>query len=74
MISRTRSPSSFGWFAAFKAQLSKAAATTQGSGWGVLAHEPLSGRLIVEQVCDHQGNVGQGATPTLVFDAWEHGF
>ncbi|MBD0418332.1 superoxide dismutase [Streptomyces sp. TRM S81-3] len=65
---------SFGSFAAFKAQLSKAAATTQGSGWGVLAYEPLSGRLIVEQVYDHQGNVGQGATPILVFDAWEHAF
>lgn len=37
---------SFGSYRQFKAQLSKAAATTQGSGWGVLAHEPLSGRLI----------------------------
>ena len=34
---------SFGSFAGFKAQLTKASATTQGSGWGVLAHEPLSG-------------------------------
>ncbi len=49
-------------------------ATTQGSGWGVLAYEPLSGHLIVEQVYDHQGNVGQGSTPILVFDAWEHAF
>ncbi|MFR9796230.1 superoxide dismutase [Streptomyces sp. MS06] len=65
---------SFGSFAAFRAQLSLAAAGTQGSGWGVLAHEPLSGRLIVEQVYDHQGNVGQGSTPLLVFDAWEHAF
>ncbi|MGY3336346.1 superoxide dismutase [Streptomyces filamentosus] len=51
---------SFGSFSKFKAQLTKAAATTQGSGWGVLAYEPISGRLIVEQVYDHQGNVGQG--------------
>ena len=35
---------------------------------------PLSQRLIVEQVYDHQGNVGQGSTPVLVFDAWEHAF
>ena len=35
---------------------------------------PLSGRLIVEQVYDHQGDVGQGSTPILVFDAWEHAF
>ena len=65
---------SFGSFARFKAQLSKAAATTQGSGWGVLAYEPVSGRLIVEQVYDHQSNVGQGSVPILVFDAWEHAF
>ncbi len=45
---------SFGSFANFKAQLTKASATTQGSGWGVLAYEPLSGHLIVEQVYDHQ--------------------
>ena len=65
---------SFGSFAGFKAQLTKASATTQGSGWGVLAYEPLSGRLVVEQVYDHQGNVGQGSVPILVFDAWEHAF
>ncbi|WP_461010435.1 superoxide dismutase [Streptomyces capparidis] len=64
----------FGGFDRFKAQLSKAAATTQGSGWGVLAWEPVSRRLIVEQVYDHQGNVGQGSVPILVFDAWEHAF
>lgn len=65
---------SFGSFAGFKAQPTKAAATTQGSGWGIRAYEPISGRLIVEQVYDHQGNVGQGSTPILVFDAWEHAF
>lgn len=63
-----------GSFAAFKARLSRAAATTRGSGWGVLALEPLSGRLIVEQVYDHQGDVGRGSVPLLVFDAREHAF
>ncbi|MFK4107544.1 superoxide dismutase [Streptomyces sp. NPDC002176] len=65
---------SFGTFEGFKTQLTKAAGTTQGSGWGVMAYEPLSGRLIVEQIYDHQGNVGQGSVPVLVFDAWEHAF
>jgi Fe-Mn family superoxide dismutase len=46
----------------------------QGSGRGVLAWEPLSRRLIVEQVYDHHGNVGQGSTPLLVFDAWNTPF
>ena len=41
---------------------------------GVLGHEPLSGRLIIEQIYDHHGNVGLGCTPLLVFDAWEHAY
>ena len=49
----------FGSFDAFKAQLSEAAGTVQGSGWGVLSWEPLGERLFIEQVYDHQGNVGQ---------------
>jgi Fe-Mn family superoxide dismutase len=65
---------SFGSFDAFKAQLTNATTTVQGSGWGVLAWEPLGHRLYVEQVYDHQGNVGQSGVNLLVFDAWEHAF
>ncbi|GHJ99634.1 superoxide dismutase [Streptomyces sp. Y2F8-2] len=64
----------FGGFEQFKKQLTTATASVQGSGWGVLAWEPLGRRLIVEQVYDHHGNVGQGTTPLLVFDAWEHAY
>ncbi|MGP8007927.1 MAG: superoxide dismutase [Acidimicrobiales bacterium] len=64
----------FGSFDAFKAHLTQATTTIQGSGWGVLAWEPLGRRLLVEQVYDHQGNIGQGSVPLLVFDAWEHAF
>ncbi|HYQ62011.1 superoxide dismutase [Actinophytocola sp.] len=64
----------FGSFEAFSKQLSSATATVQGSGWGVLAWEPLSQRLVVEQVYDHHGNVGMNTTPVLVFDAWEHAY
>ncbi|WP_404828519.1 Fe-Mn family superoxide dismutase [Streptomyces canus] len=46
----------------------------RGFGLGGLAHEAPSGRLIVEQAYDHQGDVGQGSTPVLVSDAWEHAF
>jgi Fe-Mn family superoxide dismutase len=54
--------------------MTQATMTIQGSGWGALSWEPLGGRLIVEQVYDHQSNVGQGSIPLLVFDAWEHAF
>jgi Fe-Mn family superoxide dismutase len=40
----------------------------------VLSYDSLGKRLTVQQVYDHQGNVGVGNTPLLVFDAWEHAF
>ncbi|MEV0615019.1 superoxide dismutase [Nonomuraea sp. NPDC050404] len=64
----------FGTFEAFQKQLTTATAGVQGSGWGVLAWEPLSRRLVVEQIYDHHGNVGLNTTPLLVFDAWEHAY
>ena len=64
----------FGSFEAFAAQLTTATTGVQGSGWGVLAWDPLGRRLLVEQVYDHQGNVAQGGVPLLVFDAWEHAY
>ena len=64
----------FGSFDGLHAQLTQATTTIQGSGWGVLAWEPLGQRLVVEQVYDHQGNVGNGSVPLLAFDAWEHAF
>lgn len=64
----------FGTFEAFQKQLTTATASVQGSGWGILAWEPLSRRLVVEQVYDHHGNVGMNTTPLLVFDAWEHAY
>ena len=64
----------FGSFTGFRAQLSQATATVQGSGWGALTWEPLGERLFIEQIYDHQGNIGQGGTPLLVIDAWEHAY
>ena len=64
----------FGSFDAFKAQLTEAANNVQGSGWGAMSWEPVGQRLIVEQVYDHQGNVGQGGPPLLVLDMWEHAY
>ncbi|WP_035855392.1 superoxide dismutase [Cryptosporangium arvum] len=64
----------FGSFEAFQKQLTVATTSVQGSGWGVLAHEPVSGTLLIHQVYDHHGNVGLNTTPLLVFDAWEHAY
>jgi Fe-Mn family superoxide dismutase len=63
-----------GSFDQFRAQLTEAANNVQGSGWAALSWEPLGKRLIIEQVYDHQGNVGQGGPPLLVLDMWEHAF
>ena len=64
----------FGSFDAFQAQLSEVTGTVQGSGWGALSWEPLGQRLFIEQIYDHQGNVGQSGVSLLVLDAWEHAF
>jgi Fe-Mn family superoxide dismutase len=64
----------FGSFESFKAQLTAAAQSLQGSGWSALSWEPLAKRLLVEQVFDHQGNAGSGTLPILVLDMWEHAY
>ena len=64
----------FTTFDVFKSQLTHVTTTVQGSGWGILAWDPVGGRLLTEQVYDHQGNIGQGAVPLLVIDIWEHAY
>lgn len=64
----------FGGFEAFKAQMTNATVTVQGSGWGALVWEPLGKNLLVQQIYDHQANSVQGSTPLLVIDAWEHAY
>jgi len=34
----------------------------------------LGKRLYIEQIYDHQGNIGQSGVPLLVIDAWEHAY
>ena len=64
----------FGTFDAFKKQLTQAAATVMGSGWGALAWDPLSSRLLTVQIHDHQSDFTVGSVPLLVLDAWEHAY
>jgi Fe-Mn family superoxide dismutase len=64
----------FGSFAAFAGQFQAAAQQVQGSGWGVLAYEPNSQRLIVLQAEKHQNLGVWGSVPLLVIDVWEHAY
>jgi superoxide dismutase, Fe-Mn family len=64
----------FGSLDQLVAQLTAVTTSLQGSGWGALAWEPVAGRLVVQQIYDHQTNVGQGSSPLLVIDGWEHAY
>ena len=64
----------FGSFDSFKLQLSNAAKTVEGSGWGILAYDPLSEQLLTLQAEKHQNLTVQGSTPLLVLDVWEHAY
>jgi superoxide dismutase, Fe-Mn family len=64
----------FGNFDAFKQQLSKTAATIQGSGWAALMWDTLAQQLVITQIHDHQSSTIQGAVPLMVLDAWEHAY
>ena len=64
----------FGSMDAFRKHFSEAAKTVEGSGWAVLAYEPLGKRLLVLQAENHQKLTVQGSVPLLVLDVWEHAY
>jgi len=64
----------FGNFANFQAQFSTTSKRVQGSGWGILAFEPLSKRLIALGAEKHQNLTMFGCVPLLVIDVWEHAY
>lgn len=66
--------SDFGGFSNFQAHFSTASKRVQASGWGILAFEPLSKRLIVLGAEKHQNLTMFGCVPLLVLDVWEHAY
>lgn len=64
----------FGSFEKFQGQFAAAALGLQGSGWGVLAWDALSNRLVTFQLTDQQGNIPVATVPLLMLDMWEHAF
>ena len=64
----------FGSFDAFQGQFTAAASTIQGSGWAILAKEPIANKLLIFQLFDQQANVPVGLTPVVMLDMWEHAF
>ena len=65
---------SFGSPAKMLAQFAAATKAVEGSGWGVLAWEPATARLVILQAEKHQNLTVWGAAPILVCDVWEHAY
>lgn len=65
---------SFGSFDAFWSHFASASGAVEGSGWGILAYEPMSDSLVVMQAEKHQNLTAWGVTPLLVIDVWEHAY
>ena len=65
---------SFGNFDRFSALFKQATTAVEGSGWGILAYQPESDRLVVLQAEKHQNLTQWVTTPILVCDVWEHAY
>jgi len=65
---------SFGSQAKMLAQFAAATKAVEGSGWGVLAWEPATRRLVILQAEKHQNLTVWGAAPLLICDVWEHAY
>lgn len=65
--------STFGDFAKFKDEFSKAATTRFGSGWAWLVRD-AGGKLSVYSTANQDSPLMQGHKPILGLDVWEHAY
>ena len=64
----------FGSFDEFKKEFTKAAATTEGSGWAALTVHPCVDRPLIMQIEKHNVNVYPTFRILMVLDVWEHAY
>lgn len=64
----------FGDAREFEAEFLAAADAVQGSGWAVLAWQPVGEQLVVLQAGNNQNLAEWGVAPILVLDVWEHAY
>jgi Fe-Mn family superoxide dismutase len=64
----------FASFGAFREEFATVTKSVPGSGWGVLAWEPMGRRLIVQGIEKHENVFLVGAIPIMVCDVWEHAY
>jgi Fe-Mn family superoxide dismutase len=64
----------FGDTKQFETEFLAAANAVQGSGWAVLAWQPVGEELVILQAGNHQNLAEWGASPILVLDVWEHAY
>jgi superoxide dismutase, Fe-Mn family len=64
----------FGSVAAFRTRFAAVAAGVKGSGWAILAYEPVGDHLIALQVKQHDLQLVPWAVPILPIDVWEHAY
>ncbi|AVQ39406.1 superoxide dismutase [Clostridium botulinum] len=58
----------------FKKQFTEAAIAVEGSGWTVLAWNPMFQKLVILQAEKHQNLTQWGVVPLLILDLWEHAY
>jgi Fe-Mn family superoxide dismutase len=64
----------FGSYDKMQGLIAKISKSVEGSGWGILAYQPFSDKLVVLQCENHQKLTVWGAIPLLVIDVWEHAY
>lgn len=64
----------FGSFDKLKALIAQVSKTVDGNGWGILAYQTYSDKLIVTQCENHEKLIQWGSVPLLVIDVWEHAY